>query len=123
MGYGDVGARYRAPTRYAHRLSFMAHNAPIPNGLYVRHRCDQMTCVNPDHLIVGTQADNIGDAVRRDRMQRGDRHYRAKLNDSKARDIRRLSSIGATSTALARQFEVTTGTISALLSGRTWRRA
>jgi hypothetical protein len=48
----------------AHRLSFMAFNGPIPPGMVVRHSCNQPSCINPGHLLIGTQRDNIHDAIR-----------------------------------------------------------
>lgn len=57
----------------AHRISWAASNGPIPEGLVIRHRCDNPPCVNPDHLEAGTPADNSRDAVERGRIARGDR--------------------------------------------------
>ena len=51
----------------AHRFSYELHKGPIPAGLIVRHTCDVGACVNPDHLLVGTQRDNVHDAMRRGR--------------------------------------------------------
>lgn len=54
--------------RKAHRASYECFNGPIPKGLLVRHSCDVRSCINPAHLLVGTNADNIQDAVRRKRF-------------------------------------------------------
>jgi hypothetical protein len=53
--------------QYAHRAIFALHNGPVPAGLFVRHSCDVPACVNPAHLLLGTQKDNMGDASTRER--------------------------------------------------------
>lgn len=60
----------RVREAYAHRVSWMLHRGDIPEGMCVCHHCDNTRCVNPDHLFIGTQPDNIGDMVSKNR-QRG----------------------------------------------------
>ena len=81
-GYGVIG--HRDKTVRAHRLSYEMANGPIPRNHVVRHKCDNPACVNPDHLEIGTQADNICDAVSRNRNRGPTR----KLTDSAVLDIR-----------------------------------
>ena len=59
----------------AHRYSWMLENGPIPDGLFVLHRCDNPPCVRPDHLFIGTQLDNMLDKMSKGRGYEGDRHY------------------------------------------------
>jgi hypothetical protein len=66
-GYGMVLKRGMGQ-RTAHRLSYATFVGPIPEGMYICHRCDVRCCVNPDHLFVGTHTDNVRDAVRKKRM-------------------------------------------------------
>lgn len=61
-GYGQFGGKR------AHRIAYETANGPLPAGLYVCHRCDNPRCVRPEHLFLGTQRDNIHDAMRKGRM-------------------------------------------------------
>jgi hypothetical protein len=65
-GYGNVSRRGRTTT--AHRLAYERLVGPVPEGLYVCHRCDNPCCVNPWHLFVGTNSDNLYDAARKSKV-------------------------------------------------------
>lgn len=67
-GYGDIQLYRNAPHQLAHRVSWELHNGQIPAGLSVLHHCDNPPCARPDHLFVGTQADNLADASRKGRL-------------------------------------------------------
>lgn len=76
-GYGWFQRGHRKqPGARANRISWELHRGPIPDGLCVLHRCDNPSCVNPDHLFIGTQLDNIADRDRKGRQARGVRHPR-----------------------------------------------
>ena len=65
-GYGRIQINYKRIK--AHRLSWEVHNGSIPEGLFVLHKCDVRDCVNPNHLFLGTQKDNIHDAIKKGRI-------------------------------------------------------
>lgn len=71
-GYGVITVN-RKPVG-AHRVSWSLANGPIPGGLHILHRCDTPPCINPDHLFLGTPADNVADMIRKQRHRFGRRH-------------------------------------------------
>ena len=64
-GYGAFS--YKGKTERAHRISWMLYNGDIPEGLLICHKCDNPKCVNPNHLLVGTQSENIIDMNNKNR--------------------------------------------------------
>lgn len=89
-GYGSLFVD--GSVQGAHRVSYQLHKGPIPPGKYVLHTCDVRSCVNPDHLYIGTHADNTRDAVARQRYVRGEQHSSNKLAEQEVREIRALRS-------------------------------
>jgi HNH endonuclease len=104
-GYGQLGVLgWRTG---AHRFSYELTNGAIESGLRVLHRCDNPPCVRPNHLFVGTQADNVLDMVSKGRRSPtvGARNPNAKLSDDQVMAIR--ASTGRTDADLGREFGVT----------------
>lgn len=123
-GYISEGGRKAQKFRRAHRVSWELAYGPIPAGLYVLHRCDDPSCVNPRHLFLGTQKDNIRDAVAKGRhkpsMVRGERVHNTNLTADDVRQARRLKSEGRTYPELAHQFDMSISGISKVVRGVTW---
>jgi hypothetical protein len=104
----------------AHRAAYMAANGPIPAGMFVCHRCDVRNCVNPDHLFLGTAADNNADMIAKGRnvVSRGERVGTSKLTPEAVLAIRE-SRVGTMK--LATQYGVDPGTISNIRNHKQWK--
>lgn len=109
-------------TQRAHRVAWTLERGPIPDGLYVCHRCDNPPCVRPDHLFLGNDAENQHDAIAKGRSARGERGGMSKLTDEKVREIRRLAAAReVTQREIAAQFGVTVTTIEKIVGRRAWK--
>jgi hypothetical protein len=109
-GYGHFG-----PQRATHLL-YEARIGPISGGLHVLHKCDNPPCVNPAHLFVGTNADNVADKVAKGRSAQP---HRRKLSDEQIVEIRaRWAAGGVLQREIAADYGVAPRTISILLAGK-----
>ncbi len=84
-GYGRFALGRKS--RGAHRVSWLLSFGPVPYGLCVLHSCDNTSCVNPAHLFLGTNADNVADMVSKGRNARGESHASSKLTEDDVRNI------------------------------------
>lgn len=115
-GYGVL--RKEGINHLVHRLVYTQHHGPIPEGHVVRHTCDNPPCINPDHLLTGTQADNVRDAVSRRRFPSGPEHWNSKLSADQISEIRTALTNGATGRSLATLYSVSEATISYIRNTR-----
>lgn len=106
----------------AHRAAWKIFKGEIPAGMHILHRCDNRSCVNPEHLFLGTNQDNVDDKVKKGRSLRGERNWRAKLRDDEVRSIRVLfRSYGWAVERIAKHFHVRRGIIYYTLSDKGWK--
>lgn len=117
-GYGVF--RVRGKNIRAHRFAWVAQRGPIPDGMFVCHRCDIPSCVNPDHLFLGTHDDNVADkmAKGRHRCPIGAANSSTKLNYEKVTAIRADTRTYA---VIAKEFGVCAGTVGEIKRREIWR--
>lgn len=122
-GYGTL--TYKGKSWLAHRLSYTIHFGEFAAELCVCHRCDNPLCVNPNHLFLGTRADNNLDKMQKNRhvAANGERNGGHRLTADDVREIRRLHSEGTQNAELAKQFGVGKSTISSITLRRSWKHA
>lgn len=124
-GYGQI--KYQNIFQGAHRASYKHFKGEIPQGHNVLHHCDIPLCVNPEHLFLGTQRDNIADMIakRRGAFQgngfRGEGNGNAKLTEDDVITIKRLVVVGELSKSdIARKFQIGEGAVYNIIAGRSW---
>lgn len=131
-GYGTSTDRTRQVSPIGvHRLAWEFANGPIPDGMHVLHKCDvyyapdditYRRCVNPEHLFLGTNDDNIADKVAKGRNRRGENLYNAKANDEIVREIRSSYATGIwTAKALGSKFGLSESVIFSIIHRRSWK--
>lgn len=118
-GYGAFQVRGR--TVKAHRIAYDMLKGPVPASMDVCHTCDNPPCCNPEHLFLGTHADNMADCKSKGRTQkgRGETHSRVKLTENDVRQIRLLYGRVRVKD-LASKFNVKASTICNIQSRRLW---
>lgn len=121
LGYGCFWFVDR--THQAHRVSYRLFKGPFNSALLVCHTCDNPSCVNPDHLFLGTNQDNCDDKIRKGRSAdtRGDKNPRSKIRSTDLGRIRYRLKKGDTCAHIAAYYGVHETTISRIKLGRTWR--
>lgn len=114
-GYGDLSFGHKH--YLAHRLSYETYIGPIPKGMFVMHKCDVRLCVNPDHLTIGSNKENMADKCEKGRWAgQGPR----KLTLADAIKIRNLRASGVKAKDIAYMFNVHSDHIRKITSGKIW---
>ena len=125
VGYGCISVGGR--NQIAHRVAYELFVGPIPRSAVVMHTCDRPRCVNPAHLRVGTQADNLRDASAKGRTSggaKGERHHQAKLTASQVATLRDLLARPmrrGERKILAAQYGIHRSTLGRIKRGELWK--
>jgi len=123
-GYGAWFPRPRASWK-AHRYSWTLRNGEIPEGLCVCHKCDVPSCVNPDHLFLGTRVENNADRDAKGRTvagsSPGEKNPNAKLDEESVRAIRAAFAAGELRSSLSRRFSVSWTLVNFVVKRTTWK--
>lgn len=121
LGYGVV-VLSKVPYKrmYAHRMSWEIHYGSIPRGKQVLHKCDNPPCVNPTHLFLGTQLDNMRDCGTKNRKAIGHRNGRSLLTENQVRDIRMRLLRGESIRSIGRIYGRGKSTIWSISAGINW---
>lgn len=119
-GYGRVDPIYYDGFVTAHRFSYYIHNGNFDKQLCVLHKCDVRSCVNPIHLFLGTNKDNMADMVAKGRSPNGLRNPKCKLTEVKVREIRSLNGL-MNSRDIAKKYKMGATAIKCILNGTSWR--
>lgn len=116
---GYVQRTRKGVTSYAHRWAWIDTFGPIPDGLIVCHKCDNRCCANPDHLFLGTHADNAADREAKGRGARlkGEKNASCKLTTEAVRAIKSDQRVYR---EIAANYKVAVSTIGEIKRGANW---
>lgn len=118
-GYGVINVK--KTTKPASRAVYEHIHGELDKSVVVRHTCDNPPCVNIAHLVPGTQAENIADAVAQMRHPHGSTSGQAKLNEAQIVIIRNRSENGESKASIARDYKMSKTTITDICNRKSWR--
>ena len=121
-GYGVFG-HGRSKQLRAHRASFEFYKGAIKKGMFVCHSCDKPSCINPEHLFLGTAKENTQDMIKKGRKANfeGSNHPLSKLDEIDVLFIRQEREFGKKLKDIANKFGITFQTVSDICRGKTWK--
>jgi hypothetical protein len=118
-GDGHVSVRIDGVKYLLHRLVYEEFNGKIPEGLIIRHKCDNTNCINPEHLELGTHDDNVNDRVDRNRSAKGSDNGRSKLTEEQAKFIKYNDELK--NSELANMFDISVKAVRNIKQGKSWK--
>lgn len=104
----------------SHRVAYELYRGAIPPGMHVLHRCDMPCCVNPEHLFLGSNADNVRDRVAKNRTCRGEETLQTPLVSDNIREMFVMFRGGASRASIARKFGVGWPTVDKIIKRQRW---
>ncbi len=119
LGYRDGKKR---GTYLMHREMFKIYYGDIPSGMVVMHTCDNPACIEPEHLKLGTVADNNRDCRNKGRNAKGETHGNTRLSKANIADIRRRGENGDVHQRIADDYGVSRRHVSRIIKGEVWTR-
>ena len=122
QGYGTIGPGGRGTPILVHRFSYSIHKGPLPDKGVIMHICDVPACVNPDHLVAGTQSQNILDAVAKGRQKTCEDNPTSKLKNHDVIMMKRMYENGVLKSHIAKMFGVSKTWVKKIVTNQVWRR-
>jgi hypothetical protein len=119
LGYGQF--RMRNKRWQTHRLAYVLTYGPVPADKFVCHKCDNPTCCNPDHMFVGTPADNMIDKMNKGRAPHGELNKMSRYTTAQVLEIRRLAAAGISERKIREVLGIGRGSVAQIIAGNTWR--
>lgn len=126
-GYGEFFCSKKNKHIRAHRLSYSLFKGEIPEGMFVCHTCDNPSCVNPDHLWVGTPKDNVQDMIKKGRgskppLHREEDQHKSKLTKKDVLKIIEIYYKGMSQNKISKIYKVNVSTINIIFRKKSWKK-
>ena len=102
----------------AHRVAWQVKNGPIPAGMHLCHKCDNRGCINPDHLFLGSNAENMADKVAKGRQARGEK---MRVNKLTASQVMEIYNMEGSTRQIAAKVGIGKSQVHLIKSGQGWR--